>query len=78
MLLMLVHVNFSYVDLVQVPLFGILLRSNVRGLIYGTQVSVSGYHHKLITLVEKIIDKVVNFEVEEERFLVIKVRVFPF
>jgi secreted Zn-dependent insulinase-like peptidase len=34
---------------------------------------VSGYHHKLIVLVQKIIDKVVNFEVEEERFSVIKV-----
>lgn len=54
-----------------------MLRSNVGVLIYGTQVSVSGYHHKLITLVEKIIDKVVNFEVEEERFLVIKVNFFP-
>ena len=42
-----------------------------------TQVSVSGYHHKLITLVEKIIDKVVNFEVEEERFSVIKVQILP-
>ncbi|KAG0627873.1 hypothetical protein M758_2G234700 [Ceratodon purpureus] len=41
----------------------------------GFQVSVSGYHHKLITLVEKIIDKVVNFEVEEERFSVIKEKV---
>lgn len=41
------------------------------------QVSVSGYHHKLITLVEKIIDKVVNFEVEGERFSVIKVQIFP-
>ncbi len=34
---------------------------------------MSGYHHKLIVLVQKIIDKVVNFEVEEERFSVIKV-----
>ncbi|KAG0570443.1 hypothetical protein KC19_6G162300 [Ceratodon purpureus] len=41
----------------------------------GFQVSVSGYHHKLITLLEKIIDKVVNFEVEEERFSVIKEKV---
>lgn len=38
---------------------------------------MSGYHHKLITLVEKIIDKVVNFEVEEERFSVIKVQITP-
>lgn len=37
------------------------------------QVAVSGYHHKLIVLAQKIIDKVVNFEVEEERFSVIKV-----
>lgn len=65
-----------YVNLVQVYSLG-MLRSNVGVLIYGTQVSVSGYHHKLITLVEKIIDKVVNFEVEEERFLVIKVNFFP-
>ncbi|XP_024393849.1 insulin-degrading enzyme-like 1, peroxisomal isoform X2 [Physcomitrium patens] len=41
----------------------------------GFQVSVSGYHHKLITLVEKICDKIVNFEVEEERFSVIKEKV---
>ena len=41
------------------------------------QVSVSGYHHKLIILVQKIIDKVVNFQVEEERFTVIKVRFIP-
>jgi insulysin len=41
----------------------------------GFQVAVSGYHHKLIVLVQKIIDKVVNFEVEEERFSVIKEKV---
>nr|PNR46368.1 hypothetical protein PHYPA_013487 [Physcomitrium patens] len=56
--------------------------AQVAGLNYGIvttatgfQVSASGYHHKLIALVEKIIDKVVNFEVEEERFSVIKEKV---
>lgn len=38
---------------------------------------MSGYHHKLITLAEKIVDKVVNFEVDKERFSIIKVSLYP-
>ncbi|GAQ79598.1 Insulinase family protein [Klebsormidium nitens] len=41
----------------------------------GFQVFLSGYNHKLATLGEKILDKIVTFQVKEERFTVIKAQV---
>ena len=43
-------------------------------IIFILQVSVSGYNHKIAILLEKIIERIVNFEVKEDRFLVVKVR----
>ncbi|XP_016571954.2 insulin-degrading enzyme-like 1, peroxisomal isoform X1 [Capsicum annuum] len=38
----------------------------------GFEVTVSGYNHKMRILLEKVIDKITNFKVEPDRFVVIK------
>ncbi|KAG6555184.1 hypothetical protein Mapa_003223 [Marchantia paleacea] len=40
--------------------------------VHGFQVSVSGYNHKLIVLTKKIMEIIVNFNVNEDRFKVMK------
>eukprot|EP01018_Ginkgo_biloba_P032600 Gb_24525 [translate_table: standard] len=42
----------------------------------GFQVTVTGYNHKMTILVEKIIEKIVHFEVNKDRFAVIKEKVW--
>jgi len=37
------------------------------------QVVVEGYHDKLMSLTEKIVEKIVNFQMKEERFAFVKV-----
>jgi hypothetical protein len=49
------------------------LSYNIQNTASGFQVFLSGYNHKLATLGEKILEKIVSFEVKEERFTVIKV-----
>jgi hypothetical protein len=51
------------------------LNYNIQNTASGFQVFLSGYNHKLATLGEKILEKIVSFEVKEERFTVIKVSV---
>lgn len=41
----------------------------------GFQVSISGYNHKMAMLLEKIIEKISNFKVREDRFLVVKEKI---
>ncbi|KAI5062806.1 hypothetical protein GOP47_0021353 [Adiantum capillus-veneris] len=43
--------------------------------IQGFQVSVSGYNHKITSLLDTIIDRIIKFQVIEDRFLVVKERV---
>ena len=38
------------------------------------QVVVEGYHDKLMSLTEKIVEKIVNFQMKEDRFAFVKVR----
>jgi secreted Zn-dependent insulinase-like peptidase len=35
---------------------------------------VEGYHEKLMSLTEKIVEKIVNFQMKEDRFAFVKVR----
>lgn len=56
--------------------------AEVAGLAYsidhtgtGFQVTVTGYNHKMRILLEKILEKIVHFEVKRERFAVIKEKV---
>lgn len=51
------------------------LSYNIHQTTLGFQVSVSGYNHKITTLLEKIIEKIVNFEVKEDRFMIVKEKV---
>lgn len=48
------------------------LSYSVQSTALGFQVSVSGYNHKIFVLASKIIEKMVNFEVREDRFKDIK------
>lgn len=38
------------------------------------QVVVEGYHDKLMSLTEKIVEKMLNFRMKEDRFAFVKVR----
>eukprot|EP00250_Pteridium_aquilinum_P021928 c25264_g2_i1 orf=2311-5265(+) len=51
------------------------LSYNVFQTAQGFQVSISGYNHKIAALLEKIIERIVNFEVIEARFSVVKEKV---
>ncbi|CAM6127653.1 unnamed protein product [Calypogeia fissa] len=44
------------------------LSYKIQTSVNGFQVSVSGYNDKLIVLMEKVIEKIVNFEVDDDRF----------
>lgn len=48
------------------------LRIQVKSLM--VQVVVEGFHHKLMSLVEMIVEKIVSFEIKEDRFDFVKVR----
>lgn len=37
------------------------------------QIVVEGYHDKLMSLTEKIVEKIVNFQMKEDRFAFVKV-----
>ncbi|KAJ7565037.1 hypothetical protein O6H91_02G045200 [Diphasiastrum complanatum] len=51
------------------------LQYTIQQTLTGFQVSTGGYNHKQITLLEKILDKIVSFVVEEDRFLIIKEKI---
>ncbi|KAH7372611.1 hypothetical protein KP509_17G012900 [Ceratopteris richardii] len=69
----------AFVELVVDYLNEIAYFAEVAGLSYritstshGFQVSMSGYNHKIASLLDKILEKVVNFQVAGDRFSIVK------
>ncbi|EFJ11426.1 hypothetical protein SELMODRAFT_447027 [Selaginella moellendorffii] len=48
------------------------LQYSIQRTSHGFLLFITGYNHKLYSLLERIVDKAVNFQVKEDRFLVIK------
>ncbi|UJR18241.1 hypothetical protein I4U23_005141 [Adineta vaga] len=69
------NMNSIYVELVKDSLSDLTYPARLAGLkynlstsLYGIELSINGYNHKTCILFEKIIDRMMNFKIDQQRF----------